>query len=198
MDFYDMIMSPLEGSLLKKMRLEIMPQAEGDVLEVGIGTGANGPFYRYERIRSLTGLDWKYSPELEKHYPPEKFKFVSADIEQIPFANDTFDSVVATLILCTVDIEKSLNEVMRVLKPGGNFIFIEHVRPVGLLAGKAFDAFNTVWPKLANGCNLNRQTSKALFQSGFADISYQQKLGGIFLYGTATKPIDATGGDRQN
>lgn len=184
MNFYDMAMGPLEALFLRGIRSEIIPLAHGNVLEVGIGTGANFPFYDYSKISNLTGLDCEYSPALARH-TGVKFTFSAGNIEKMPFAAGSFDCAVVTLILCTVDIEKSLQEIKRVLKPNGLFIFIEHVRPSGKLAGAVFDAVNKVWPKMAHGCNLNRETDVQLEKSGFSNMHIKKKSGGIFCYGWA-------------
>ena len=188
MNLYDIIMSPLETLILHDIRSEIIPLAQDNVLEVGIGTGANITYYDYSKISSLTGLDCKYSPELERH-AGKKIHFSPGIIEKMPFATDSFDCVVATLILCTVDLEKSLQEIKRILKPGGMFIFIEHVRPSGKLAGAVFDALNKVWPRMAHGCNLNRETDVELGKSGFSNIHIKKKYNGIFCYGSAQNEV---------
>ena len=180
-----MFMSPLEAWFLRDIRAGIIPSAAGDVLEIGIGTGVNGQYYDYSRVNSLTGLDCEFSPEVDRHYPKEKFSFALGDIERLPFDARRFDSIVATLILCTVNLEKGLNEIKRVLKPGGQFIFIEHVRPPGAMKGKLFDMVNRVWPSFAKGCNLNRRTDAALAGSGFADVRIKRACGDVFIYGSA-------------
>ena len=187
MNLYNMLMAPLEALLLREMRAEIIPSAHGDVLEAGIGTGANGRHYDYSRISSLTGLDRELSPELRTLYPEEKFAFVRGDAARIPFKAARFDFVVATLVLCTADCAKSLHEIVRVLKPGGRFLFIEHVRPRGTIGGTLCDACNGAWTRFARGCNLNRRTDAMLYRAGFADISMKQRCEGVFIYGAAVK-----------
>lgn len=182
MNIYDIAMMPLEAWVLKKMRSEIMPSAYGDVLEVGIGTGVNLRYYNPAKIRSLTGLDRQCSPELERR-AGKNFSFYQGHVEEMPFAERQFDTVVATLLFCTAHIEKSLGEIQRVLKPGGLFIFIEHVRPKGARAGKIFDFANGSWTRIADGCNLNRRTDEILRQSGFSDLAIGES--GVFRYGTA-------------
>lgn len=190
MNAYDLAMRPLEALVLRDIRSAVIPCAKGDVLEAGIGTGANFRYYDYKKIRSLTGLDRECSPELERA-AGEKFVFSLGSIEEMPFSENSFDCVVATLVLCTVNLEQSVREVQRVLKPGGTFIFIEHVRPAGTFAGKLSDALNRVWPKMAHGCNLNRRTDAVLRQSGFADLRVAWRWGGIFCYGIAKTVPDA-------
>lgn len=184
MNIYDIVMIPLESWKLKKMRAEIMPSAYGDVLEVGIGTGINLRYYNPAKICSITGLDRQCSPTLERR-AGKNFAFYSGDVEKMPFAEGQFDTVVATLLFCTADIESGMCEIQRVLKPGGLFIFIEHVRPKGARAGKFFDFANPSWTRIADGCNLNRRTDEFLRQSGFSDLTLRE--GGVFRYGTAKK-----------
>jgi len=185
MNIYDIAMMPLEAWLLKKMRSEIMPSAYGDVLEVGIGTGVNLQHYNFAKIRSLTGLDRQSSSDLERR-AGKNFSFYQGDVEKMPFAEGQFDAVVATLLFCTANIEKGMGEILRVLKPGGLFIFIEHVRPKGARTGKVIDFANSAWTRIADGCNLNRRTDEVLRHSGFSDLTIRES--GVFRYGTAKKP----------
>lgn len=184
MNVYDLVMKPVESLILHEVRSELVPLAEKNVLEIGIGTGVNLPYYDLSRVSSITGLDQEYAKELER-CPTEDFSFVVGDIERLPFAASSFESVVVTLVLCTVDLDKSLQEIKRVLKPGGVFIFIEHIRPHGKLAGGLSDGLNRVWPKLAHGCNVNRRTDIALQENHFSDIHIRYKGAGIFCYGYA-------------
>ena len=185
MDIYDVVMMPLEAWVLKKMRSEIMPSAYGDVLEVGIGTGVNLRYYNTAKIRSLTGLDRQCSPTLERR-AGKNLAFYTGDVEKMPFEEGQFDTVVATLLFCTANIEKGLREIQRVLKPGGLFIFIEHVRPTGVRAGKLIDLVNSTWKRIADGCNLNRRTDEILQQGSFIDLTIGES--GVFRYGTARNP----------
>jgi ubiquinone/menaquinone biosynthesis C-methylase UbiE len=184
MDIYDIVMMPLESWILKRMRAEIMPSVYGDVLEVGIGTGINLRYYNAAKIRSITGLDRQCSPTLERRVG-KKFAFYTGDVEKMPFAEGQFDTVVATLLFCTANIERGMCEIQRVLKPVGLFVFIEHVRPKGVRAGKFIDFANPAWTRIADGCSLNRRTDEFLRQSGFSDLTLGEV--GVFRYGTAKK-----------
>ncbi len=185
MNIYDIAMMPLEAWVLKKMRSAILPYAYGDVLEAGIGTGVNLRYYDPAKIRSLTGLDRQSSPELERRAGKD-FTFYQGNVEKMPFAEGQFDTVVVTLLFCTANIEKSMGEIQRVLKQGGLFIFIEHVRPTGARVGKFFDFANGAWTRIADGCNLNRRTDEILRESSFSDLNIMES--GVFRYGTAKKP----------
>ena len=186
MNIYDFVMKPVESLILHEVRSELMQLAEKDILEIGIGTGANLPYYDKTKISSITGLDREYTEELKPH-EGEHFRFVIGDIEKLPFAASSFDTVVVALVLCTVDLDKSLQEIKRVLKSGGTFVFIEHIRPHGKLAGSISDGLNHIWPKIARGCNLNRRTDKILQNSGFSQIDIHYKGANIFCYGSAKK-----------
>lgn len=188
MNIYDLLMAPLERRILGEIRAELVPLAEKTVLEIGIGTGVNLRYYDYTKIDSIIGLDRKFSGELKRR-AAKNMHFIAGDVECMPFATDSFDSIVGTLVLCSANPEKSLREILRILKPGGKFIFIEHIRPRGSLASKLADRLNRVWPILAQGCNLNRQTDLLLKQCGFADVTLRYKSSAIFCYGFATAPL---------
>ena len=178
-------MLPLERFILKEVRAEIIPFAAGDVLEVGIGTGANCAYYDYSRVRNVTGLDVTRRIDKAVAVP---FRFVESSVEALPFEDQQFDSVVGTLFLCSVaDVGRSLREIERVLKPGGTFIFLEHIRPRGNTSRALFTLVNAIWPKLAHGCSLTKDTDVAIRKSGLAVTLFKERSGGIFCYGTAEK-----------
>lgn len=183
MDIYDIVMAPIEKFILGNIRAELMAHAEKSVLEIGVGTGANFKYYDFGKITDLTCLDVEFPDNMERENP--KVTFIKGSVEKMPFDPQSFDCIVATLILCTVDIEKSLLEITRTLKHGGLFIFIEHVRPKGEVAAKIADTVNPFWQKIAGGCNLNRQTDRILENSGFKNITINEK--GVFRYGIAEK-----------
>ena len=107
MNGYDIVMSPIEKWVLKNVRAEIMGYAEGKVLEVGIGTGANLAYYDFSKLSSLIGLDTEYSPEIAC-CRWEHFRFFSGSVESISFEDSHLECVVATLILFSFDLEKSI------------------------------------------------------------------------------------------
>ena len=182
-------MKPLEARLLGKVRAEIVPLAHGQVLETAMGSGANFPYYDLEKIIAFTGSDKAISPKAEmkgKKLFNDMFQAMPADVEALPFPNACFDSVVSTLVLCTVNIQKSLQEVQRVLKPGGFFIFIEHIKPKGNL-GTLAEGLNKLWPIMTQGCNLTRHTDEILKNSGFTNLNINYTGSGIFCYGLAVR-----------
>ena len=188
MHIYDFLMRPLERSLLADLRKQFIPKAKGDVLELGTGTGANIPYYDKSEVKTLTCLDKKLHKGIVKKARDYQCTFVTGDVENLSFPDNYFDSVVATLLLCSVtDAGKAIGEIKRVLKPHGMYIFIEHIAPKEEKLLRLFNTINKVWPKLANGCNLNRRTDLALQRNGFAVLKMEKNKNGIFCYGIGRK-----------
>jgi ubiquinone/menaquinone biosynthesis C-methylase UbiE len=155
-----------------KQRIKIIPLAEGDVLEIAIGSGLNLPFYDSNKVNSLTGIDpsdeiW----QLNKHQIENldfKFNFKNAFAEKLPFQNNAFDNVVITYALCTIkDPETALSEIKRVLKDNGRLLFCEH----GLSPDENViywqNKINPLWKRVAGGCNLNKDIPKLISENGF-------------------------------
>ena len=117
-------------SSLTKQREKVIPFATGNILEIGVGTGLNLPFYNSRNILKLTAIDpyeetWQ-KREIDISKLDYKFEFVKASAEELPFKNNTFDTIVITYSLCTIpDVDKALREMSRVLKQDGTLIFCE-------------------------------------------------------------------------
>lgn len=111
--------------------------------------------------------------------------------EGLPFADGSFDTVLGTLVLCTVqDPAEALAEVGRVLAPGGLFVFAEHVRPSGKVAGTLADGITPAWRRIAAGCHPNRQTEAAIVGAGLlVETLSRRRAGGLpMIAGIARKP----------
>ena len=149
-----------------------MPGASGRVLEIGIGNGRSIPYYG--DITALVGLepDARQIDYLRRRATaPFLVHIVAADAGRLPFRDGAFDTVVSALVQCTVpDLEATLAEVRRVLRPGGQFRFFEHVRGSGL-EGTLHNALTPLWSRAPGlGCRLNRRIEDAIRSAGFRSV----------------------------
>ncbi len=180
--FYDIFMFPFEAGFIKKKRAALIANASGKVVEIGFGTGANYRFYDFNSVDSIIAYDISLRPK-----DLENVTFMEGNAEKLPFADNSVDTVVATLLLCSVfETQQALAEIYRVLKPGGKYIFIEHIRPQKGM-GKFFDVLNKLWTKISFGCQLNKKTMQMIENSGW--LLNGQYSGFLLYYGIATKPL---------
>lgn len=187
---YDFLMSPLERRWLAKHRTQLMAIAEGNVLEIGFGTGANLNHYVPRKINSLTVLDLE-PQKSNRDQTDFKFSFVTGKAEKLPFEDNSFDTVVETLVFCSVsDLEATVSEVIRVLKPGGKFIFMDHVLPDQKVMATVFKGINILWPHIAHGCNLIREPHLAIEKHRLTMIESGTFGKGIFRYGVVQKQTE--------
>lgn len=177
---YDRGLKATQDAGLRQMRHELLAQARGRVLELGAGTGLNLEHYP-SQIESLTLVE--PDPHMTKRLREKltqagrEAEVVEAPAEQLPFPDDSFDTVALTLVLCTVpDPEASLSEIKRVLKPGGRLLFLEHVRSRSPELAKWQDRLERPWRFLGDGCHCNRDTVSAISAAGFdlGDIERDQ------------------------
>jgi len=155
-----------------RQREKVVPLAQGQVLEVGIGTGLNIPFYDKTRVTRVTGVD----PALRMHSLAQKriaqagldVDLIGLSAERLPVDDASFDTVVCTYTLCTIpDPAVALAEMRRVLKPGGKLLFSEHGRAPDANVSKWQTRLQPYWSKLAGGCMLDRDVPLLLRDAGF-------------------------------
>jgi ubiquinone/menaquinone biosynthesis C-methylase UbiE len=169
---YDRLMAGEEKAGLAELRKRVVGQAAGRVLEIGGGTGANLPYYG-SNVEALT-ITEPAEPMARRLEGKLREQPVTADVmrapaEQLPFEDDSFDTAVSTLVLCTVDDQdRSLGELRRVLKPGGQLLFIEHVRSDSPRQARWQDRVNPVHRVIGCGCNCNRDTLARIKAADFA------------------------------
>ena len=153
-------------------REKVVPQASGIILEVGIGSGLNIPFYDRAVVEKIIGLD----PSIELHAMAKKtadqhdlaIDFIVGGAEQMDLPNDSVDTVLVTYTMCTIPDALSANkEMLRVLKPGGRLIFCEHGLAPDANVSKWQSRIDPFWGKIAGGCHLNRDIPELIRSAGF-------------------------------
>lgn len=170
--FYDRAFAATEEAGLREMRRELLRGARGRVLELGSGTGLNMELYPHEGLESLTLTEpdphmFKQLRERAQEGCPGA-DLLEVGAEDLPFENDSFDTVVVTLVLCTVpDQAAALREISRVLAPEGKLLFLEHVRSEDPGAAKWQDRLEKPWRFLGDGCHCNRDTVAGIEAAGF-------------------------------
>ncbi len=173
---YDRLMAATEKAGLSEMRSSLLESATGRTLELGAGTGANLAHYP-ATVSSLTltepdpHMAWRLRDRLEDEAPGGvDAEVIEAEAESLPVEDSSFDTVVSTLCLCTVDHpDRVLSEVARVLRPGGRLLYIEHVRSSNPGLASWQDRLERPWGWITGGCHPNRDTASAIAASGLDD-----------------------------
>lgn len=162
-----------------KQREKIIPLASGNVLEIGIGSGLNLPFYDKNKVTHLTAIDpsaaiWKKN-SFDTNTLGFEFDFIEAFSENIPAANNNFDTVVITYALCTIqDTDKAFDEIKRVLKKDGKLLFCEHGKAPDKKIVRWQNMLNPFWKKIGGGCNLNRDIPFIIEHNGFKILKLEK------------------------
>lgn len=172
--FYDRMMAGTEGAGLGEMRRELLASAAGRVLELGAGTGHNLEYYT-KAVTELvaTEPDPHMARRLRDRLAEDpalsgRTSVVEAAAEDLPFDDCTFDTVVATLVLCTIeDPHRALSEARRVLVEGGKLLYLEHVRSESPRLARWQDRLERPWGFFGAGCHPNRDTGQQLADAGF-------------------------------
>jgi SAM-dependent methyltransferase len=167
---YDRCLAASEAAGLADRRSRLLAQATGQVLEIGAGTGLNLPYYRPDAVSSVVALepDGAMRRRLvgRRKDAPVVVRVEADGVDTADLPDGAFDTVVSTLVLCTVpDLSAAAARIRRWLAPGGRLLFLEHVRASGWWS-KAQGAATPVWSMVAGGCHLNRDTLGALRGAG--------------------------------
>jgi len=203
MGFYDKYILPkvihcacsMKPNMLQ--RRKVVPEAEGVVLEIGIGSGLNFPYYDATRVTKVLGLD--PSPDITRMAKeaaalmPFDVEFIGLPGEYIPLESGSVDTVVMTYTLCSIlNPETALRQMVRVLKPGKKLIFCEHGVAPDQSVRLWQDRLNPIWSYLGGGCQLNRDIPDLLVEGGFkintmkADYIPGWRPASFNYWGTAT------------
>jgi ubiquinone/menaquinone biosynthesis C-methylase UbiE len=166
---YDLLAGRAERAGIGELRRNLLVDLEGDVVEIGSGTGASLPYY--ERATRVVAVEPDAS--MAKRLPAKiqeakvPVEVVTAGAEALPFPDESFDVAVAAFVLCSVDDQSEvLAEARRVLRSGGKLVLLEHVRGGGRTA-RWQERLTPLHRKLAGNCHLNRDTRAAVAQAGF-------------------------------
>jgi ubiquinone/menaquinone biosynthesis C-methylase UbiE len=191
MGFYDRhILPPLLDLAMKAkpityQRKKVVPLAEGRVLEIGMGSGLNLPFYNPAKVTHVWGLE--PAAEMRKRAMKRagdlKFplEFLDLKAEEIPLDDKSVDTVLVTYTLCTIPhVVDALKGMRRVLKPGGRMIFCEHGRAPDASVSKWQDRITPAWKAIAGGCHVGRPIPELIREGGF-EI---EKMETMYLPGT--------------
>jgi ubiquinone/menaquinone biosynthesis C-methylase UbiE len=156
----------------RKQREKIVPLAEGDVLEIGFGSGLNLPFYDATNVRKVwalepsAGMRRKALPAVEQS--GLDVEFIDLPGESIPLEANSVDTVLVTYSLCTIsDAVAALEEMRRVLKPGGRLLYSEHGLAPDESVRRWQHRLNRSWSRVAGGCNMNRDIPSLIEKGGF-------------------------------
>ncbi len=186
---YDLALKPLEYLWLRALRAKLLAHARGKTLEVGVGTGLNLPHYPPGTV--VIAID----PDASMRHRALmrlglRARLEEGDAENLAFNDGEFDTVVATLVLCSVSSpETALKEIYRVLKPGGRLLLLEHVRPPQALLGRLSDALTPAWKLISGGCHLNCNPQPLVKALGFQIIKSETFWNGIGRLWVLEKPV---------
>lgn len=160
------------GGPIAKQRAKIVPRAKGVVLEVGIGSGLNLPFYDTAHVTKVWGLEpsleMRRRAETVAHGVDLPVEFLDLPGEEIPLDDQSVDCVLVTYTLCTIpDAAQALGQMRRVLKPGAELLFCEHGRAPDETIRRWQDRLDPFWSRISGGCHLNRPIDALVRDAGF-------------------------------
>ncbi|ALC92037.1 methyltransferase type 11 [Bacillus sp. FJAT-18017] len=181
---YDAAMKGFEENAFKVIRNDLIQKATGKVIEIGSGSGINFPLYtRAESVDAIEPNPYmikRTKSRLEKAKVPIQSHMLGA--EKLSFPDNSFDTVVATLVFCTIpEPNRALDEIKRVAKPGARFLVFEHVRMNHPGMAKAQELLNPVWKRICDGCHLDRDTLSLLKEHEIHIDHVHSYYKGLFL-----------------
>lgn len=188
--YYDRLMQPLETKIFGSIRKQLLYKAKGNVLEIGSGTGINFMYYEHaDQVVAIEPdpimLEQSLMRAREALVPIE---VTPGDAQKLPYPTNSFDSIVGTLVFCTIpDPMTALAEIHRVCKPEGTILLFEHVRLNHTVLGKMQDWLTLVWKRICAGCHLNRNTLETVEQAGFRVVQTTWMYRNLFLVIEASK-----------
>ena len=186
---YDAAVIPMNRLGLGTQRRRLVGDLAGDILEIGVGTGLNLAYYG--PAARVIGLD--VNPYLLRTAVPRAarrgYPLQVGDVQSLPFAARSFDTVVSTLVFCTVpDPLAALEEIRRVLRPGGRLLQLEHTRTGHPIPDTVLDLIAPAWRLASGGCHPNRDTAALLTDRGWRLHHHERRAGGLLRLLVSTPP----------
>ena len=184
-----------------KLRSQVVPRAKGKVLEVGMGSAINLQFYDIAQVDMIYGLEpsegMRRKAQANLGRSPIEVEWLDLPGEKIPLDDHSVDTVLLTFTLCTIpDWKAALQQMLRVLKPGGELLFLEHGESPDEGTRKWQHRITPGWKKLAGGCHLNRDIAELIRQAGFQILELENlyvpkapRIAGYIYKGRALKPV---------
>jgi ubiquinone/menaquinone biosynthesis C-methylase UbiE len=179
---YDRFMAPLEWLGLQEWRRQLLRQVQPPILEIGVGTGAS--LHWYPETVQVVAIDREAgmaASARDRTLGVDRTTAIGQmDVHSLAFSDQAFACVVTSLVFCSVaDPLLGLREVRRVLRPGGQLVMLEHVRPANPLLGGLADVLDAPWHAFSQDCHLNRRTADNVRAAGFSLEWVQNKLFGV-------------------
>ena len=164
----------------QKQRQKIVPEAAGEILEVGFGSGLNVPFYDPSKVRKIWALEPSEGMRRKARESVEstdmEIEFIDLPGEQVPLDDNSVDTILITYTLCTIpDTGLALQGMRRVLKPEGRLLFCEHGKAPNEKVQRWQDRLNPAWSAIAGGCQLNRDIPALIDEGGF-DVRVDERM----------------------
>ena len=180
---YDRLMRPLEKNSFIHIRSNLINQATGTVLEIGCGTGINFQFYQNVEVTAIEPNEAMRSIAFVRALSAHaSIHVIEGSAEILPFKDNSFDTVVGTLVFCTIpDPIRAIREVVRVCKPGGKILLFEHIRHDQRMLAILQDLLTPVWKRLCDGCHLNRNTVEWLMKENIDIIHTKTHIKKLFI-----------------